>query len=41
MIGILNTNWMEYDANVLESVIERYRNEGIEKVPGWLELSKE
>ena len=33
-------DWIEYDTTVLENVIKRYRTEGIDKVPGWLDLSK-
>ena len=33
-------DWIEYDAKVLESVIQRYRAEGVDKPPGWLDLER-
>ena len=34
-------DWIEYHDDVLESVINRYRSQGIEKLPDWLDLSRE
>lgn len=33
-------DWIEYDDAVLESVIKRYREVGIDKPPAWLDLRK-
>ena len=34
-------DWMEYAPTVFESVIERVRENGVEKIPDWLDLSRE
>lgn len=34
-------DWIEYDPEVLESVIKRVREKGVDKIPDWLDLSKE
>lgn len=33
-------DWMEYDPITLESTIKRYRENGFEAIPDWLDLSK-
>ena len=33
-------DWIEYDSDVLESVIKRYREKGVDLPPDWLDLSK-
>lgn len=33
-------DWIEYDPSVLESVIARVREKGVQKVPDWLDLSR-
>lgn len=33
-------DWIEYDPNVLESVIQRARTQGIKPIPDWLDLSR-
>jgi hypothetical protein len=33
-------DWIEYDADVLESMINRYRMEGVDKPPSWLNLER-
>ena len=34
-------DWIEYHDDVLESVVNRYRKQGIEKLPDWLDLSRD
>ncbi len=34
-------DWIEYHDDVMESVIKRYRKQGIEKLPDWLDLTKD
>ena len=34
------TDWIEYDADALESVVNRYRTEGVDEPPAWLNLEK-
>ena len=34
-------DWMEYDPTVFESVIARVRKNGAEKLPDWLDLSRD
>ena len=33
-------DWVEYAPEVFESVIARVRENGVEEVPAWLDLSK-
>ncbi len=33
-------DWMEYAPDVFESVVERVREHGVEKIPDWLDLSR-
>jgi hypothetical protein len=33
-------DWIEYDASVLQNVIERCRRQGHQKTPDWLDLSR-
>lgn len=33
-------DWFEYDPTVMESVIQRYRSQGVDKIPDWLDLNK-
>ncbi len=33
-------DWIEYDPNVLESVIQRVRTKGVQPIPDWLDLSR-
>lgn len=37
---IRQVDWIEYDDYTLESTIARYRKQGIEKTPDWLNLEK-
>ncbi len=33
-------DWFEYDDTTLESMINRYRTQGVDKIPDWLDLSR-
>ncbi|MEO0337850.1 MAG: nuclear transport factor 2 family protein [Bacteroidota bacterium] len=33
-------DWIEYDPSVLESVIKRVREKGVQRVPDWLDLER-
>lgn len=33
-------DWIEYDPEAMESVIKRVREHGVEKIPDWLDLSR-
>ncbi len=33
-------DWFEYDPSVVESVLTRYKTQGVEKTPDWLDLSR-
>lgn len=33
-------DWFEYDPTVIESVLTRYKTQGVEKIPDWLDLSR-
>ena len=33
-------DWMEYDPDVLESTVRRYREHGFQAIPEWLDLSR-
>ena len=33
-------DWIEYDPDAMESVIKRVRENGVEKIPDWLDLSR-
>ena len=35
------TDWIEYDASVLENLLRRYKEQGVDKIPDWLDLSQE
>ena len=34
-------DWFEYDPTVMESVITRFRTQGVDKIPDWLDLSQD
>lgn len=33
-------DWFEYDPSVVESVLTRYKTQGVDKIPDWLDLSR-
>jgi len=33
-------DWFEYDPTVVESVLTRYKKQGVDKTPDWLDLSR-
>lgn len=34
-------DWMEYDPSVMEGVLTRYKTQGVEKRPDWLDLTRD
>ncbi len=34
-------DWIEYDPSIINGVIDHYRSQGIDKIPEWLDLSRE
>jgi hypothetical protein len=34
-------DWIEYDPSVLTCVVKRYEEQGIDKTPEWLDLSRD
>ncbi len=33
-------DWFEYNPTVMQSVLDRYHKEGVDKIPDWLDLSR-